>query len=604
MQNTKNTAPNPAAVDPMITGQRQAYIKAYFQHYGVWNDDGWESLLKKTEEKLCQLVAGAKYMNVNQAYFVFEADRMAWGKHVKACGLDAKEHYWPWAVLPNPSHLTEGVSAQYIDWRSAKGLPLEDPEVSIAAKVAATAAAAAAPKSASQRQNPSTQAPSGPTRSTPAEPKQAPSAPASRKPSNSKLAPSGQSSSGPASRKPSNSKPAPSGQSSSGPASRKPSNSSPAPSRQVQSTSASRKPHPSRPAGPLKVGESSAAAAKKPPQVEEIRSLLGGIQLEEAAKEKARADEVATKAATKAAQSNAAKAIFDAEMARIAVSNAAKAQAVPVGSGTDDLGIVDPPVLPENASIPLRDGYRADMKVIAQPPKISDPRLREMIWRALRLEAPSGPVTGCFQIVIPPWVDFYDLVFGENGCLYKDIVKNSLLPRGVSISWMSDRGRPVTLVAGPDPNVGHNADDRNLHLQMRSVWYKIVEWAMGAYQGSPLRLTDYLRCRQRLELDLDLAVRIGTTGELMQVWERVNSDPTYAAQVAEKRKQNLVAWTPEVHAILKQPSRSVGVMLQDWVMREGLDIAGERTDIARDIWGFVDPASAWEWEQHITSFWQ
>ncbi|KAM0246062.1 hypothetical protein ACHAP5_005033 [Fusarium lateritium] len=177
MQNTNDTTPNPAAVDPMITEQRQAFIKAYFQHYGVWNDDGWESLLKRSEDKLCQLEAAEKYRNLGQTFFVFETDKLAWGKHVRACGLDAKEHHWPWAVGPNPSFLTEGVSAQYRDWRSAKGLPLEDPEVSMAATAAK---AAAAPKSASQRQNASTQTPNGPTRSKPTSPKQVPSAPVSR----------------------------------------------------------------------------------------------------------------------------------------------------------------------------------------------------------------------------------------------------------------------------------------------------------------------------------------------------------------------------------------------------------------------------------------
>jgi hypothetical protein len=84
MQNTKNTAPDPAAVDPMITGHRRAFIKSYFQHYGIWDESGWESLLKKTEDKVCQLLATAKYVKVNHASFVFEAEKLAWGKHGKS----------------------------------------------------------------------------------------------------------------------------------------------------------------------------------------------------------------------------------------------------------------------------------------------------------------------------------------------------------------------------------------------------------------------------------------------------------------------------------------------------------------------------------------
>jgi hypothetical protein len=338
-------------------------------------------------------------------------------------------------------------------------------------------------------------------------------------------------------------------------------------------------------------------------QIEGVRSLLGDIRLEEDAKERARAKEIARKAAIKDAMSKAAEAIFDAEMARIAAKNAAKPQAVQAGSATDEAD-VDHPIVPAGTPIPLRHGYAANIRVEAKPPKIAERRLREKIWEALRMEAPSGPITGCFEIAIPPWVDFYDLFFGEKGCLFLDIVNNDLLPRGVSISWMSDKDRPVTLVVGPDPNLGHNADNPNLHLQMRSVWYKIVEWSMDVYQGSPQRLTDYLRVKHRLELDLDLAVRIDTTAEIKYVWDKVNSDQARAFRVAKETKENLVKWTPEVHAILQQPSLSVGVMLQDWVMRDGIDYVHQRRNVARDIWSLVDPTAAWQWDQQMLSLWQ
>ncbi|SPJ75530.1 uncharacterized protein FTOL_05261 [Fusarium torulosum] len=166
MQNT-NTAPDPAAVDAMVPEHRRTFIKSYFQYYGVWNESGWGSLLKKTEEKLCQLLATAKYVKVNQAYFVFESEKLAWGKHVRACGLDANEHRWPWTVFPNPSYWKEGISAQYSDWRSARGLPLIEPELSKATTEKPSAnkdAAATTPKSAPQRQHLSTKNPHEPRR--------------------------------------------------------------------------------------------------------------------------------------------------------------------------------------------------------------------------------------------------------------------------------------------------------------------------------------------------------------------------------------------------------------------------------------------------------
>lgn len=83
MLNTKKTAPDPTTVNPTMSEDRRAFIKAHFQHYGVWSDAVWESLLTKTEDKLCQLLATVKYVKASQVYFVFESEKLAWGKHGK-----------------------------------------------------------------------------------------------------------------------------------------------------------------------------------------------------------------------------------------------------------------------------------------------------------------------------------------------------------------------------------------------------------------------------------------------------------------------------------------------------------------------------------------
>ncbi|KIL95582.1 hypothetical protein FAVG1_00319 [Fusarium avenaceum] len=622
MLNTEKSAPDPAAVNPTMSDDRRAFIKAHFQHYGVWNEAGWESLLSKAEERLCELLYLAEYEQTSQVSFLFEADKFAWDKHVKACGLDAVQHSWPFPKGPSKTDVRPGISTLYRDWRVARGLPIEKPSAKKASTKSASQKQQAPGESSSSKPVPpkqasSSSAPRGPSNVSPAPPRQAASVTASRKPSNPKPAPSGQSSSGPASRRPSNvspaplkqassssaprgpsnPKPAPSGQSS-GSASRGPSKLNPAPSKQAPSTLASRKQRSSRPAVAEEVGESS-AARERSSQMEGVRSLLGDIRLEEDAEERAIAKEIARKAAIKDAMSKAANAIFDAEMARIEAKNASKPQAAQAGSATDEEDVVDPPIVPAGTTVPLRHGYGAHIRVEAQPPKVAERRLREIIWEALRMEAPSGPITGCFEIAIPPWVDFYDLFLGERGSLFREIASEGLLPRGISISWISDKDRPVKFVVGPDPNLGHSSDNTNLHLQMRSVWYKMVEWSMDVYQGSPQRLTDFLRVKHRLELDLDFAVRIDTTAEFKYVWDMVNSDQARAFRIAKETKENLVKWTPEVHAILQQPSLSVGVMLQDWVMRDGVDRIHRRRNIARDVWSLVDPTAAWLWDQQM-----
>jgi hypothetical protein len=65
MQNTKIT-PEEVSLDPE---HRRSFVEEHFQKHSIWNDAEWDSLLKKTEEKLCQLLATAKYVKVSQAYF-------------------------------------------------------------------------------------------------------------------------------------------------------------------------------------------------------------------------------------------------------------------------------------------------------------------------------------------------------------------------------------------------------------------------------------------------------------------------------------------------------------------------------------------------------
>lgn len=85
MLNTKKTAPDPTTVNPTMSENRRAFIKAHFQHYGVWSEAGWESLLSKTEERICDLLYLSEYEQVSQASFSFESEKLAWEKHGKPC---------------------------------------------------------------------------------------------------------------------------------------------------------------------------------------------------------------------------------------------------------------------------------------------------------------------------------------------------------------------------------------------------------------------------------------------------------------------------------------------------------------------------------------
>jgi hypothetical protein len=57
---------------------------------------------------------------------------------VIACGLDAEQHIWPFGRGPKLTDVRAGISDQYRDWRSARGLPLEKPSAKKASTTTTT----------------------------------------------------------------------------------------------------------------------------------------------------------------------------------------------------------------------------------------------------------------------------------------------------------------------------------------------------------------------------------------------------------------------------------------------------------------------------------
>ena len=62
--------------------------------------------------------------------------------------------------------------------------------------------------------------------------------------------------------------------------------------------------------------------------------------------------------------------------------------------------------------------------------------------------------------------------------------------------------------------------------------------------------------------------------------------------LAQAKKENLIAWTPEIHAYLKVPSSHASILLREWVLQRGEALAHERATAVFDLWGQHSPTEA------------
>ncbi|RFN50474.1 hypothetical protein FIE12Z_5237 [Fusarium flagelliforme] len=258
-------------------------------------------------------------------------------------------------------------------------------------------------------------------------------------------------------------------------------------------------------------------------------------------------------------------------------------------------GFIDgEPTIRWGVMLPLRDTYRPAFKLDEAPPRLPDRNFRQHIWDMLDLPRPVDPYTGPFEVAIPPWIDFFDLLFGEQGTMFDTI--GGLIPRGVSVAWNKGRdGVPSSLVVGPNPIFAHDIDSPPLRDGVQKVWRQVIQWLALAQAGRPLHFTDFLRCFGSLKLGEDKSTT-KLMDELFRAREAASRSPMDAHTTAAKvMKNNLIRWSPEIHAHLKMPSSHAGVLLKDWVLELGPLLARERADAVFDVWGKHSPKEASLW---------
>ncbi|PNP79516.1 hypothetical protein FNYG_07132 [Fusarium nygamai] len=542
-----------SSIDYVKIGPRRAHMKAFFLHLGLWNEEKVKIFREYGEEQACEMVHTAGLGQINQVYFELMVDQIVWFNLLNDGNALGQGHDWPWTiegVVEKTDVTTDGASGFYKDWMQRKQ------ESKAPTSDQATAGASSDAPKVSE---------TAPVKQTP--------------------------------------KPAFGGQ--------------------------ARRPL----AEQQGYGIGSSIWAPKPPvdnsaDVSRVAAAFADINLSVAAGESEKKGKEKEKATAEAAASNVkakrldekiglASAIYndeviDVETQRSYINHnkflAARAKAEEAGCPPDDWhNFVDEedsdnePVIPVDAVIPVRHDFGVNNDVKFEGPMAPVPEYLQDMWEELRLgKLIGGPIIGPFEIAIPEWCDFHDLVYGDDGALYTMIQDQGLIDRDIVIAWSMKNGRPASLVVGPDPSRKCDYEDKQLWLRVRATWLKVAEWAAGVYYGRPHRLTDFLRYRQEQDLMEVFPLPLDDVMCLVdQRWKEMMADPVGSLVEAQSQREELDVWSPQLQAILCQPWRYASKMATTWVMREGVKVAKRRLEVAEYIWAAFHPEDAYRWGREV-----
>ncbi|KAF5232501.1 hypothetical protein FANTH_12962 [Fusarium anthophilum] len=561
-----------SSIDYVKIGPRRAHMKAFFLHLGLWNEEKVKIFREYGEEQACELVHSAELSQINQVYFELMVDQIVWFNLINDGNALGQGHDWPWTiegVVEKTDVTTDGASGFYRDWRLRK-LESNTPTTDKSTPGASSSQGALAADTATG------------------------SSAASKAPG---IAPVQQAA-------------------------------KPMFGQQVRRPLAEQQGY----------GMSSSIWAPKPPanpkppadnsvDISRVTTAIADISLGVAAAESAKREMEKEKATAEAAASDVkakrlgekirrAEDIYLEEMDDIRTQRSlidhrkfldAKAKAVENGCSPDDWQDFaeedddNELVIPLNAKSPVRHDFGFNKDVKCQGLMGPVPDHLEDIWGELCLgKYLGGPIVGPFEIAIPEWCDFHDLVYGEDGALYAMIEDEALIDRDIVITWSMKNGRPSSLVVGPKSTLKCVYEDKQLWLRVRTTWLKVAEWVAGVYFGRPHRLTDFLRYRQEQELMEVIPLQLDEVmSHLIKRWNLMSEDPAKSALDAQGQREDVDVWAPQVEAILSQPWRYASQMAQTWVMREGVKVALRRLEVAEYRWAAFHPRNAYTWGRHV-----
>ncbi|KAF4944725.1 hypothetical protein FGADI_12500 [Fusarium gaditjirri] len=594
-----------SAADFTKVGPRRVHMERYFRSLGLWNADQVKVLREMSEENACTTLRSKGYLKVGQLYFEYVVDYGVWYNILGYGKASFDDHPWPVPVsaMPSKKDFSEGVSRFYQDWQlrnkslpESQGESSKVPKSEVSTKDAATPIPLAQPTAVAE----TSQKPPAVVKDAVAV-KYDPTIPFALQARPNVATQNVRGSSA----KPIVAKET----------ARKPSVAPVAPK-----TVVAKQPVPAVPA---------ARQASKPPAdhsagIAKVGAALADITLATAAEQSVKMEKQKEKVeaevemagvieARLAEKINEAHAIFDEESKDLSKQRSeildekiarAKALAEANECSPDDWHYFmedddDEPIIPISEVIPVRHDFGVN-DVKWSGPMEPNPDSLQSIWEDLHFERYNvGPIIGPFEIALPEWMDFNDLVLSDDGVSFDSIETDGLIDDDVMITWSVNDRRPISLIVGPRPTQKHDLSDKHLWLRVRTVWTKVAEWVAGVYKGRPHRLTDFLRYRQAQELmgvpflSLDVIVPI-----LVSAWDNISEDPEDAALEARRQREDLDLWIPQIHAILSQKWEYASKIALAWVFRDEKK-ARYRLQAIEYAWAVFQPTQAYEWARTV-----
>ncbi|KAJ4135206.1 hypothetical protein NW768_004827 [Fusarium equiseti] len=190
----------------------------------------------------------------------------------------------------------------------------------------------------------------------------------------------------------------------------------------------------------------------------------------------------------KKAKLDFAKAIFDQEVAAMQAGKDNDGKNPISSAESRENFIVPDPVDPH---LLIRPDHNVNKDKPVEQIQFSSHDLRLKLWQTIKGYGPfKKPIVGPFEVALPPWLNFYGLIWGEDGEIYKEIC--SFIPPFLTVGWYVREGRAVSLVVGFKVSDEEQAKNHWTWQALVTLWGDVLTWVEGANDGAGTTLLESL----------------------------------------------------------------------------------------------------------------
>ncbi|KAH7144844.1 hypothetical protein DER46DRAFT_666804 [Fusarium sp. MPI-SDFR-AT-0072] len=220
-------------------------------------------------------------------------------------------------------------------------------------------------------------------------------------------------------------------------------------------------------------------------------------------------------------------------------------------------------------------------------PGVTNQVLRETFWsRCFDINQFTGFIRGPFALNLPAWLDFENLVLGENG---RDIdaINNDIVEPGLMISLEIYSAAQLDLVVPLGLVIGFK-NEASLALpqvqrNLLTLWCNVVAWFCEVVVGGTVSLASYLRVMQVTSYSVE---RTPSHEKADILWQDALRQPQDFASQARKARETLQEWTPMIQQIVYKPfgeaEKELGLLI--WSNDADLVERKRRLAIVREVW--------------------